>query len=53
MLGDGYSPAGFDGPGASFGDDACGRNAVLTGDSEQLDSEPESSCKRLRIISSS
>lgn len=53
MLGDGYSPEGFDGPAESLGDDGRGRNAVLPGDSEQLLSEPESSWRRRRIESSS
>lgn len=53
MLGEGYSPEGFEGPGVSFGDDARGRNAVPLGDSEQLDSEPESSWRRRRMASSS
>lgn len=52
MLGDGYSP-GFEGPGPSFvGEDPRGRKAVLPGDSEQEDSEPESSWRR-RLMSSS
>lgn len=53
MLGEGYSPEGFDGPGVSLGEEARGRKAVLPGDSEQLDSEPESSCRRRLIASSS
>lgn len=43
MFGEGYSPEGFDGPGVSLGDEGLGLNAVPPGDSEQLDSEPESS----------
>lgn len=44
MLGEGYSPEGLEGPAAeSLGDDGRGRNAVLPGDSEHEDSEPESS----------
>lgn len=53
MFGEGYSPDGLDGPAVSFGDDGLGRKAVLPGDSEQLLSEPESSCRRLRMESSS
>lgn len=54
MLGLGYSPAGLEGPGTSLGDDApVGRNAVLPGDSEQDDSEPESSCPSRLLIASS
>lgn len=53
MFGEGYSPEGLEGPAASFGEEVRGRNAVLPGDSEQLDSEPESSCRRLLIASSS
>lgn len=54
MLGEGYSPDGVpEGPaGVSLGEDE-GRKAVLPGDSEQEDSEPESSWRRRRIKSSS
>lgn len=54
MLGDGYSPVGFDGPGTSLGEEEpAGRNAVLPGDSEQEDSDPESSWPSLLRIASS
>lgn len=53
MLGEGYSPEGFEGPGLSLGDEGRGLNAVEPGDSEQLDSEPESSWRRFLSASSS
>lgn len=54
ILGEGYSPEGLEGPAAlSLGEEGRGRNAVLPGDSEQLDSEPESSWRRRRSESSS
>lgn len=54
MFGEGYSPVGLEGPGTSLGEDApVGRNAVLPGDSEQEDSEPESSWPSLLRIASS
>lgn len=53
ILGDGYSPEGLEGPAVFFGEVGLGLKAVLPGDSEQLLSEPESSCRRLRIESSS
>lgn len=54
IFGEGYSPEGLEGPALldSLGEEGAALNAVLLGDSEQLDSDPESSWSLLLKSSS-